>query len=182
MVDMVVDEKGCPGRALVRLSRNLGGIVISSRPKGRPRLEERGRAEKEAAAEEAVLRLPVIRKGGLARLEGGEITDATVNAARCVLAAFRGSSNLKGGHVKIMKDVVAFVMAAVRELAGRVADSKGGARVAALKKELALDRSQITKLKKGERREEENWASSGTGGRADAQKTAVSEPTRMRGR
>ena len=42
MVDMVVDEKGCPGRALVRLSRNLGGIVISSRPKGRPRLEERG--------------------------------------------------------------------------------------------------------------------------------------------
>ena len=73
-----------------------------------------------------MFRLPVIRKGGLARLESGEITDAAVNAARCVLSAVRGSSNLKDG--------VAFVMATVRELAARVADSEGGARVAALKK------------------------------------------------
>ena len=177
MVDRVVDEEGCPGRDLGRLTRDLGGIVISSRPKGRPRLEERGRAEEEARvllqADQAggeggccgrgCVPLPRDQEGGLASLEGGEITDAAVNAAGYVLAAVRGSSNLKGGHVKIMKDGVAFVMAAVQELAGKVADSEGGARVAALKKKLALARSQIEKLKKGERREEENRASSGNG-------------------
>ena len=111
-----------------------------------------------------MFRLPAIRKGGLASLEGEEITDAAVNAARCVLSAVRRSSNLKGGHVKIMKDGVAFAMAAVRELAGRVADSEGGARVAALKKELALARRQIAKLKEEVKRGEVDKASSDKGG------------------
>ena len=71
----LANDEGCPGGDLERLNRDLGGITISTRPKGRPRLEERGRAEeeamvllqaakqaeKEAAAEEAVFRLSVIR-------------------------------------------------------------------------------------------------------------------------
>ena len=38
--------------------------------------------EKEAAAEKAAFRLPVIRKGGLASLEGEEILVTAMNAAR----------------------------------------------------------------------------------------------------
>ena len=70
-----VDEESCPGGNLGRLNRDLEGITIFPRSKRRPRLEERGRAEeeamvllraakqaeKEAAAEEAVFRLSVIR-------------------------------------------------------------------------------------------------------------------------
>ena len=79
-------------------------------------LQSAGRREKEAAAEEATFRLSQIRAGGMAPLGKGDILEATVNAARCVLTVARGSANLKGGFTKTIKDGMPVVLAAVREL------------------------------------------------------------------
>ena len=133
-----------------------------SRPKGRPKMDNRRkgeeeallllqsaeRREKEAAAEEATFRFPQIRAGGMARLSKGDILEAAMNAARCVPSVARGSANLKGNYAKTIKDGMSVVLAAVRELEARASDPSGGKRMERLRQEIWVATNRIRRLKR----------------------------------
>ena len=142
----IVAQRHASGVRLGAKSREMAG--------GMSLLRAAGQEEKEAAAEEAAFRLPVIRRGGLARLDGKDVLESAVNAARCALTAVRGSSNLKGSHSKTIKEGITLLLAATQELASRLSDSSADDRVAKLKEELNLANSKVRQLMA----EKEAWA------------------------
>ena len=121
----MVAQRHASGVRLGAKSREMAG--------GMPLLRAAGQEEKKAAAEKAAFKLPVIRRGGLARLDGEDILEAAVNAARCALTAVRRSSNLKGSHSKTIKEGITLLLVAAQELASRLSDSSADDRVVKLK-------------------------------------------------